>query len=147
MHSREDTMSTVDQISRGRVGFLLLNGIAFAVWQITEIGRVEEVLSGSTLSILSASAVILWTVTLAALFAPAFTRQKTTIEDELTRQNRRTAFSWGYWIVIGGAILALFVASNTTTPADDLLRIVLIVGVSAPIIRFAVMERSAPDGE
>lgn len=143
----ENRMSTVDQISRGRVGFLLLNGIAFAVWQLTEIGRVEEALSGSTFSVLGASAVILWTVTLAALFAPAFARQKTTIEDELTRQNRRTAFSWGYWIVIGGVVLALFVTSNTTTPADDLFRMVLIVGVSAPIIRFALMERSAADGE
>lgn len=135
-------MSTVDQISRGRVGFLLLNGVAFAVWQITEIGRVEEMLAGSVHSILGTSAVILWTVTSAALLAPAFTRQKMTVEDELTRQNRRTAFSWGYWMVISLATLALFVASNTTVPADDLLRLVLIAGVSVPLVIFAVMERS-----
>lgn len=140
-------MSTVDQISRGRVGFLLLNGVAFAVWQITEIQRVRELLTDSMLSILGASAVVLWTVTLAALFTPAFSRRKSTIEDELTRQNRQTAFSWGYWVVISGAVLALFLASNTAAPADDLIRLVLIAGVSAPIIRFALMERSAPHGE
>jgi len=140
-------MSTVDQISRGRVGFLLLNGVAFAVWQFTEIERVGELFGEGVTPMLGTSAVALWTITLAALFAPAFARQKSTIEDELTRQNRRAAFSWGYWVVISGAILALFVASNIAVPADDLLRLVLIAGVSAPIIRFAVMERSAPDGE
>ena len=139
-------MSTVDQISRGRVGFLLLNGVAFALWQITEIERVEELLTASVVSILGALAVVLWTVTLAALLAPAFSRPKATIEDELTRQNRRTAFTWGYWVVVSSTILALFVASNTAMPADDLLRMVLIAGVSAPIIRFAFMEQSA-DGE
>lgn len=140
-------MATLDQISRGRVGFLLLNGIAFAVWQITEMRQFEGVWAGSIISILGSSAVILWTVTLAALFAPVFVRKRPIIEDELTRQNRRRAFGWGYWLVIASAALALFVASNTTVPAQDLLRMVLIVGVSAPIIRFALMERSAPDGE
>lgn len=140
-------MATLDQISRGRVGFLLLNGIAFAVWQITEMRQFEGVWAGSIISILGSSAVILWTVTLAALFAPVFVRKRPIIEDELTRQNRRRAFGWGYWLVIASAVLALFVASNTTVPAQDLLRMVLIVGVSAPIIRFAFMERSAPDGE
>jgi hypothetical protein len=140
-------MATVDQISRGRVGFLLLNGIAFAVWQITEMRQFEGVWAGSIISILGSSAFILWTVTLAALFAPVFVRKRPIIEDELTRQNRRRAFGWGYWLVIASAVLALFVASNTTVAAQDLLRMVLIVGVSAPIIRFAFMERSAPDGE
>lgn len=139
-------MSTVDQISKGRVGFLLLNGVAFALWQLAEIERVEALLTVSIASILGGSAVVLWTVTLVALLAPAFSSPKATIEDEMTRQNRRTAFTWGYWVVISGAILALFVASNTAMPADDLLRMVLIAGVSAPIIRFAFMERSA-DGE
>lgn len=140
-------MSTIERISRGRGSFLLLNGISFAVWQVTEIMLVEEALAESARSFISASAVTVWTVTLVALLAPAFTRHKTMFEDELTHQNRRTAFSWGYWIVVASAILALFVASNTTAPADDLLRAVLIVGVSAPLIRFAIMERSEYDGE
>lgn len=68
-------MATVDQISKGRVGFLLLNGIAFAVWQITEMRLFEGVWAGSAISILRSSAVILWTVTLAALFAPGLRTQ------------------------------------------------------------------------
>jgi hypothetical protein len=140
-------MSMVDQISRGRVGFLLLNGIAFAVWQMTEIGQVKEMLTGSVASALGTGAVALWIFTMAALFAPAFTRNRVTYEDELTRQNRRTAFSWGYWVAIAVTVLALFVASNTAASAEDLLRLVLIASVTVPIIRFAVMERSAPDGE
>ncbi|NTZ42203.1 hypothetical protein G7A66_03660 [Altererythrobacter sp. SALINAS58] len=117
------------------------------MWQMMEIQLVQDALVESIHSFLSASAVTLWTVTLVALLAPAFTRERTTVEDELTRRNRRTAFNWGYWIFIVCAILALFAASNTTAPADDLLRAVLIVGVSAPVIRFAVMERALPDGE
>lgn len=140
-------MTTVDQISRQRTGFLLLNGIAFAAWQTTEIRHLEEVLSGGAISILGRSAVILWVCTLVALFVPVVSRQKIIFEDELTRQNRLVAFGWGYWVVIASAVIALFVASNTTVEATDLLRLILIVGVAAPIIRFATMERSASDGE
>lgn len=140
-------MTTVDQISRQRTGFLLLNGIAFAAWQTTEIRHLEEVLSGGAISILGRSAVILWVCTLVALFVPVVSRQKIIFEDELTRQNRLVAFGWGYWVVIASGVIALFVASNTTVEATDLLRLILIVGVAAPIIRFATMERSASDGE
>ena len=140
-------MSTVDQISRGRVGFLILNGLAFAAWQATEIGRVREAFDGPMLSIVNGSALALWTFTLVAVLVPFFTRPKIEVEDELTRQNRHKAFIWGYWVTIASAIIALFVASNLAVPPDDLLRLVLVIGVAAPILRFAIMEGSMADGE
>ena len=140
-------MSAIDQISRGRVGLLVLNGLSFAVWQVSEIGQVREVMAAGSVLMLGSAALVLWTVTLVALLAPTFMREHRIVEDELTRQNRRAAFTWGYWFALAGAVAALFVASNMTVPAADLLRVVLILGVTVPIIRFAMMERSASDGE
>lgn len=140
-------MSTVDQISKGRVGFLLLNGLAFAAWQATELGQVQEALDGHILSIANGSALALWTLTLVALLVPFCVRPRIEAEDELTRENRHKAFAWGYWVVIASAVIALFIASNMTVPADDLLRLVMIVGVSAPILRFAIMEGSMASGD
>ena len=140
-------MSAIDQISRGRVGLLVLNGLSFAVWQVSEIGQVREVMAAGSVLMLGSAALVLWTVTLVALLAPTFMREHRIVEDELTRQNRRAAFTWGYWFVLAGAVAALFIASNMTVPAADLLRVVLIPGVTVPIIRFAMMERSASDGE
>ena len=140
-------MSAIDQISRGRVGLLVLNGLSFAVWQVSEIGQVREVMAAGSVLMLGSAALVLWTVTLVALLAPTFMREHRIVEDELTRQNRRAAFTWGYWFVLAGAVAALFIASNMTVPAADLLRVVLILGVTVPIIRFAMMERSASDGE
>ncbi|TMM46699.1 hypothetical protein [Qipengyuania marisflavi] len=140
-------MSTINQISRGRAGFLLLLGIAFAAWQLTEFHHVQEKLSGSAFSMIGPMALTLLTLAVVALLTPIFARPRMSTEDELTRQNRRRAFTWGYCLMIGANLIALFVASNTTVPAHDLLRAMLIVGLSLPIIGFALMERAVPDDE
>lgn len=140
-------MSTIEQISRGRAGFLILCGIAFATWQLTEFNQFQEVLSGSVFAVIGSMALSLLIVAVVALLAPIFARPKIPTEDELTRQNRRRVFTWGYCLMIGTTVLALFVASNTAVAAEDLLRAILIAGLSLPLIGFAFLERATHDDE
>lgn len=140
-------MSTIEQISRSRPGFLLLAGVAFAAWQLTEFDQVQDLIGESAFSIVGSMALTLLILAVVALLAPIFSRPKIPTEDELTRQNRRRVLTWGYCLSIGATVLALFLASNTTISAEALLRAILIVGLSFPLIAFALFERAMHDGE
>ena len=140
-------MSSIEQISRGRPGFLLLAGIAFAIWQLTEFQMIERRIAESALAWIGSMALTLLIVTVVALLAPIFLRPKVATEDELTRQNRRRVFTWGYCLIIGSTLIALFIASNTTMAAEDLLRAILIAGLSLPLIGFAFIERAMLDDQ
>lgn len=139
-------MSAIDQVSSRRSGLMLVNGAAFAIWQATELGNVRE-LDSALLRGLGTGAVILWICTTLALLAPSLSRNASSMEDELTRYNRLAALSWGYWVMMLGTAAALVLASRTSIPAIDLVRLMLIAGVAAPLIRFGLMERPASDEE
>ena len=138
-------MSTIEQISRGRSAFLLLAGVAFATWQLTEFNDVAGAMGESKLPLIGSMALTLFIVAVVAILAPIFSRPKLATEDELTRQNRHRVFTWGYCLTIGATVIALFVASNMSVSTEDLLRAVLIVGLSVPLIGFALMERACLD--
>lgn len=140
-------MSPIEQISRGRSGFLVLAGVAFAAWQLTEFDQVQKIFLGSALSMIGPMALTLLIVAVVALLAPIFSRPVMSTEDELTRQNRRRAFTWGCCLVIGATVIALFVASNTILRTEDVLRAILIIGLPIPLIAFAIFERAAFDDE
>ena len=140
-------VSTIEQISRSRAGFLLLSGVAFAAWQLTEFHQVQELLGGSAFSLIGSMALTLLILAVVALLVPIFSSPKISTEDELTRQNRRRVFTWGYCLLISATVIALFIASNTTLSAVDLLRAILIVGLSLPLIAFAFFERETHDDE
>lgn len=140
-------MSTIDQVSRQRPGLLFAGALAFAAWQATEIGFVRQATDGTVLRLIAPVAIVLWVCSMAILLAPSLQRSKGRIEDELTRHNRLTAFSWGYWILIFAGFGALAAASRNSLPAGDLIRLMLIGGVAAPMVRFALLEQPAPDGE
>lgn len=140
-------MPTIEQISKGRAGFLLLSGVAFAAWQLTEFNQVQEKFAGSAFPMVGSMALTLLIVAVVALLAPIFAKPRMSTEDELTRQNRRKVFTWGYCLMISTTVIALFIASNTTLPAEDLIRAILITGLSLPLIGFALLERATFDDE
>ena len=140
-------MSTIDQISRRRPGLLLTGAMAFAIWQATEIGFVREAADGTTLRLVAPAAILFWICSMVPLLAPALKGSERRVEDELTRHNRWTAFNWGYWFMILAGFAALAAATRSSLPAVDLIRLMLVGGVAAPMIRFALLEWSVTDGE
>lgn len=140
-------MSTIDAVSRRRSGLLLTGAVAFAAWQATELGYVRHFLDGPVLRMAAPFAILLWICSMVPLVTPALKRSRDVVEDELTRHNRLTAFSWGYWVMIVAAVIVLALTARGAMAAVDLIRLMIIGGVAAPMIRFAFMERPAPDGE
>lgn len=140
-------MSTIDQISRRRPGLLLTGALAFAVWQATEIGFVRQAADGPALRLIAPVAILFWICSMVPLLPPVLKRSEGRVEDELTRHNRLTAFSWGYWIMILAGAAALAAATRSSLPSVDLIRLMLIGGVAAPMVRFALLERPVADGE
>lgn len=140
-------MSTIDQISRGRPALLFTGAAAFAAWQATEIGFIRQAAGGTALRLVAPIAILLWICAMVPLLTPVLRRSEGHVEDELTRYNRLTSFSWGYWVMIFAGFAALAAATRSSLPAVDLIRLMLIGGVAAPMVRFALLERPVADGE
>lgn len=140
-------MSTIDRFSRRRPGLLVTGALAFVAWQVTEITFVSPAVDGTALRFVAPVAIVFWICSMVPLLTPVLKRSDGRDEDELTRHNRLTAFSWGYWIMIVAGFAALAAATRSILPPVDLIRIMLIGGVAAPMVLFAILERPVADGE
>ncbi|MGQ3053563.1 MAG: hypothetical protein ACT6S0_17430 [Roseateles sp.] len=142
-------MSQLEVLSRQRPLILSLNALAFTVWQVTEIQLVHAGIANETgaLRFMAPAAIALWVLTGAALLAPFIEKKRSAAEDELTRHNRLIAFYWGYGITMLAVGAGLIAAARTDWPAIDIVRLILITGVVAPLLRFALMEHGTPDDE
>jgi hypothetical protein len=145
----EEHMSRLEVLSKQRPVLLLLSALAFAAWQGTELGFMHSEISDETglARFIAPVAITVWICTSVGLLAPFIGRRKLASEDEMTRYNRLTAFNWGYGIAMIAVGAALILASRTDWPAIDIVRLILIAGVVAPMLRFALMELRSSDGE
>jgi hypothetical protein len=142
-------MSQLEVLSRQRPLLLSLNALSFALWQVTEFQFVNAGISDEIglARFIAPVAIALWATTSACLLAPFFEKTRPPPEDELTRHNRLTAFNWGYGITMFAVGAALIAAARTDWPAIDIVRLILIAGVVAPLLRFALMELRTNDGQ
>ena len=86
-----------------------------------------------------------WIASLVKLLRPApDARTAAVLDDELTRHNRHRAFTAGYWLMLVTAAGALLLGTLVPLPLEITLRVLLVVGVAAPLLRFVVLE--ARDG-
>jgi hypothetical protein len=108
---------------------------------------VREATDATTLRLIAPVAIVFWICSIVPLLTPVLKGGEGRVEDELTRHNRLTAFGWGYWIMILAGFGALAASTRSSLPAVDLIRLILIGGVAAPMLRFALLERQPADGE
>jgi len=142
-------MDSADLLAAKRRRQLVVNAIAFAVWQVCLYGPhlAGEALAPVliTLGILGFAA---WAGSLLLLLRrTADWRTSRMLDDELTRQNAGRSFQFGYWVLLIAAACALSVAMFVTLPAVAVLRVLVIVGVATPILRFVVLERPDAAGD
>lgn len=143
-------MTEAERLSRRRSWLLLVNGIAFAIWHLADMKTVKHAFFDGVAPIFVAVPVTVWLVTLVALFRLGRNKPlPAAMEDELTQLNRRNAFATGYWVTIllCAALMVLVTLLKLPDVASDLLRLVLLVGVSTPIILFALSEMPGGRGE
>jgi hypothetical protein len=136
-------MST-EQLANRRNRLLVLNAAAFVIWQAATFGpHLAGRSIAPTVIVLGLAGFVAWAWTLIVLMRPvADARVRAALNDELTRHHQRQAMLAGYWAMLGTAVGALAVASLVPIPAILVVRVIVVVGVAAPLLRFVVLERS-----
>lgn len=132
-----------EELANRRRRLMLWNGISFAIWQTGMLGG--ALAQGSAIPFFIAASLagaLIWIVSLIALLARrADSAVHKALDDELTQHNRHLAMRWGYWSMLLTAAAALGVSMFFDISATDAARMLLIVGVTTPIVRFAWLER------
>jgi hypothetical protein len=137
-------MASTGTLARRRQGLLVAAALGYLVWQLSRMvlalapGRVP----GAALLVVSLIGFLVFVTALAGVFLWAKqARGRAALEDEITRHNRLAAFAAGFWAMLLVAA-ALFAAGQFLVfPGAEAARLVMIVGVAAPLLRFAFLER------
>jgi hypothetical protein len=135
-------MST-EQLAERRNRLLVLNAASFVVWQAATFG---PHLSGRAVAplviVVGLLGFVAWAWTIVILLRPVGdARTRAALNDELSRHHWRRAVLAGYWAMLATAAGALAFVSLVPVPAILALRVIVVVGVAAPLLRFVVLER------
>ena len=132
-----------EAIARRRNRLLVVNAVAFVVWQLGSFGPHLVGRPGTPVVIaVGLAAFLAWMVSLVLLLRPtADARTRDVLDDELTRHHRQRAMLAGYWVMLVVAAGAVVVSTLVPSSAVLLLRAVVALGVAAPLLRFVALER------
>lgn len=135
-------MST-EQLADRRNRLLVFNAAAFVIWQAATFGpHLAGRAIAPTIIVLGLAGFVAWAWTLIVLLRPVGdARARAALDDELTRHHRLQAMLAGYWAMLATAAGALALVSVVPVPAILVVRVVVVVGVTAPLLRFVVLER------
>lgn len=149
----EDIGTEVQRLSRWRRRILVVIALGYVVWWaglLASTSGVSGAVPGGALYANAAMIVglIAWAVPLAVLLTVgrriALRMRgpvREALEDELTKANRRIAFQTGYWALLGVVCVLYAVSQFDPLSANVALPMLIAVGVSVPLLRFAMLER------
>lgn len=134
----------IDTLAARRNRLLVGNACGFLIWQACTFG---PHLAGHGVApliiVFGIAGFLLWGVTLWQLLRPIpDARTRAALDDELTRHHQQRAMLAGYWAMLLTAAAALAVASFMPLASLLVLRVLIAVGVAAPLLRFVVLERA-----
>jgi hypothetical protein len=141
-------MVNAEKVERRRGWLLLIAAAGFILWQAGELSTVKQGLAESGLAMMTPIGIVMWIGAGAALLVPPRgQRLRAMLEDERIRLNRLVALSWGYSAMILAAFAGISLGTREWIGAEDLARLVLIVGVAAPLIPLILLDRRAGYGD
>jgi hypothetical protein len=136
-------MVSTDMLARRRQWLLVLAALGFLLWQLSRFALVLVPLDRAPLLVASLAGFLVFAAAFGATFFWAReARGNAALEDELTRHNRLLAMGAGFWAMLIAAALLLGVGQFFTLSGAEAGRLVMIVGVVAPLLRFAMLERA-----
>lgn len=146
-------MDTADRLAEQRRRLLIVTAIGFVAWQAPLSDRVQAMSDGvfSIANIVSAGGFFVCAAVLLILFfgwarGVKDRKAQAVLEDELTRHNRAQALAAGFWSMLlaaaGMFALSLFYSIGGAEAAH----LLITVGVAAPLLRFAFLERADAPG-
>jgi hypothetical protein len=136
---------STDVLARRRQWLLVVAAFGFLMWQLCRLLLVIEPASAPTPALLIASLAgfLIFIVALGYVFLWAKeARGRAALEDEMTQHNRLRAAATGFWTMLVVATALFGIGQFVALPGPEAARLVMIAGVVAPLLRFAMLERA-----
>lgn len=153
MTTEDNIGAEVTRLSRWRRRILVIIAVGYVVWWAGFLGAtsgVAEMVKGgdAIAAILTIVGFVMWAVPLTLLLTAGRRMAlrlrpsvRAALEDELTKSNRRVAFQTGYWALLGVICVLFAVSQFNPASLNVALPVLIAVGVSVPLLRFAVLEQ------
>lgn len=139
-------MEKIERLAQRRRILLMVSAGAFLAWQIPLMDSFSQWQDGGA-SLISLAGFLIWAASLIAVFVwgrkvgVRDPEARAALEDELTQANRARAFSFAYWVMLIGAAGLLALSQFQPVTGTEAAHIVVVLGVVAPLFRFAILER------
>ena len=137
-------MVSTDMLARRRQWLLVIAALGFLLWQLCRLLlAIEPALGRPALLVASLACFLIFIVALGCVFLWAKqARGRAALEDEMTQHNRLRAFAAGFWTMLIAAAALLAAGQFVALPGAETARLVMIAGIVAPLLRFAMLERA-----
>ena len=152
MSSMKTPGDLIDRRQRRRARIMTVQALFFLLWQVNFFSSPHTDFEHlRTVDHVKISAFIVWALVLLLLIATGggwwdSRETRALMQDETTVAHRHAAIRFGYWAGMAGA-LGLYVASLfTQVRLVEAVHLILSLGVAAPLLRFAQLERRALRG-
>jgi len=141
------TIST-ETLNKRRYQFMIVTGIIFLLFQLISLSFISNmaILSKDTIDVMEKLGAIslLLIIGFSFLYLTAATKNKPNLlkplKDELVKSHLQRASTFGYRLMILLTFLIFCLLKIIPFTTEDVLRIILAAGVSAPYFRFAYLE-------
>ncbi len=135
-----------DRLARRRARILPLFAILFFVWQANFFVMSPD--AGRLVDQVKISAWLVWVIALLVILATGGglfrgSAVRGLMNDESTRENRRTGYAYGFWAAAGSAILVYILGMSEPVTSREAVHIVLTAAVATALFTFGLLERRA----
>lgn len=146
MTERISDIEEADRLARRRARLMVMLVVLFLSWQADYFlgyGNLSR-----TVDHVRLSAWLVWALALLLILATGggFFRRpevRALMDDETTRDHRRTAFSFGFWASVSAAVLVYILSMIETVSGREASHIIISAAVGASLLAFAWLERRA----
>lgn len=149
--TRTEDVERAERLSRRRARIFAFQALIFISWQGLFFSRAAEQ-PMRTVEAVKISAWLVWVLALLLLLATGGNllrgrKLRGLLNDELTRQNRTTAYVMGFWAAVGTCMGLYVVEMFDTVTGREAVHITLSVAIATALLNFAMLERrSTPAG-
>jgi hypothetical protein len=146
----ESSVDVADRLARRRARILPVFAVIFVAWQANYLALPPE--SGRAVDHVKIAAWLVWALALLVLLATGgmgfrSREVRALLNDESTRENRRTAYAYGYWAAVGSAVGLYGVGMFEPVSGREAVHVVVTAAVAAALLTFGALERrSLRDG-
>ena len=140
----ENATEVAERLSRRRARIMPAFGVLFIVWQANFLSSPD--MPTRLVDQVKVTAWFVWALALLLLLVTGGghfrgPEVRALMNDELTRENRRTGYTFGFWAAVGSAIGLYAVALFEPVSGREAVHIVLTAAIASALMTFGALER------